>query len=127
MRSLLISILSLALLVGCWGIFYHYSEENLGAIIKDCEEVVMPAIEGENWDDAYDSFKVQYDRWHQYRKSALFFLDTQAVNEADSTFAKTLMYIKAKDVSNGSGELLALKEDLKFLHENEKISFENIL
>ncbi len=37
------------------------------------------------------------------------------------------MYIKAKDVSNGSGELLALKEQLKFLHENEKISFANIL
>ena len=64
--------------------------------------------------------KVQYDRWHEYRKGALFFLDTQEVNDADSTFAKTLMYIKAKDVSNGSGELLALKEQLKFLHENEK-------
>ena len=87
----------------------------------------MPAVENEDWDKAYEAFQQQYDRWHDYRKGALFFLDTQAVNDADSTFAKTLMYIKAEDVSNGSGELLALKEQLKFLHENEKISFENIL
>ena len=127
MRSLLISILSLAILVGCWGIFYYSSGQDLDQIIKDCEDIVMPAVEGEDWDKAYDNFKVQYDRWHEYRKGSLFFLDTQEVNDADSTFAKTLMYIKAKDVSNGSGELLALKEQLKFLHENEKISFANIL
>lgn len=127
MRSLLISILSLALLVGCWGIFYYHSEQELNQIVSQCETVVMPAVEGEDWDEAYDSFKVQYDRWQEYRKGALFFLDTQAINEADSNFAKTLMYIKAKDVSNGSGELLALKKQLNFLQENEKISFENIL
>ncbi|SCK02996.1 Uncharacterised protein [uncultured Eubacterium sp.] len=127
MRSLLISILSLAVLVGCWGIFYYSAGQDLDQIISDCEEIVMPAIEDEDWDKAYSAFQTQYDRWHDYRKGALFFLDTQAVNEADSTFAKTLMYIKAEDVSNGSGELLALKEQLKFLHENEKISFENIL
>lgn len=127
MRSLLISILSLALLIGCWGIFYYSAGQDLDQIIEDCEDIVMPAVENEDWDKAYEAFQQQYDRWHDYRKGALFFLDTQAVNDADSTFAKTLMYIKAEDVSNGSGELLALKEQLKFLHENEKISFENIL
>lgn len=127
MRSLLISILSLALLIGGWGIFYYSAGQELDQMINDCEDIVMPAVESENWDKAYDSFRLQYDRWHDYRKGALFFLDTQEVNDADSTFAKTLMYIKAKDVSNGSGELLALKEQLKFLHENEKLSFENIL
>ncbi len=55
------------------------------------------------------------------------FLDTQQVNDADSNFAKTLMYIKAKDVSNSSGELLALTEQLRFLHENEGLSLRNIL
>ena len=56
-----------------------------------------------------------------------FFLDTEEINDTDGAFAKTLMYIKAEDVSNGSGELLALKEQLKFLHENEGIGIENIL
>lgn len=127
MKALIASTLSLALLVGCWGFFYHYSDRNLNQIIDICENTVMPAIESEDWDTALDVFSRQYDRWHKYRKRALFFLDTQDVSEADSNFAKTLMYIKAKDLSNSSGELLALKEQLKFLHENEGIYLRNIL
>ena len=37
------------------------------------------------------------------------------------------MYIKAKDVSNSSGELLALTEQLRVLHENEGLHLRNIL
>ena len=81
----------------------------------------------DNWDTAFEAFQSQYEKWHNYRDKALFFLDTQQVNDADSNFAKTLMYIKAKDVSNSSGELLALTEQLRFLHENEGLSLRNIL
>ena len=52
MRALISSIISLALLIGCWGIFYHYSDENLNGIITECEDVVMAAIQNENWDEA---------------------------------------------------------------------------
>lgn len=121
------SIAALVLLIGCWGFFYHYSDGNLNGIIDECKKTVMPAVLKEDWSQAEEAFEKQYDRWHQYRKYALYFLDTQAVNEADSIFAKTLMYIKAEDVSNGSGELLALEEQLKFLHENESITLTNIL
>lgn len=127
MRSLLISILSLSVLIGGWTIFYFYSEETLEQIIDRCETSIMPAVEEEQWDLAYSEFKEEYEKWHEYRKKALFFLDTEEINDTDGAFAKTLMYIKAEDVSNGSGELLALKEQLKFLHENEGIGIENIL
>ncbi|MEY8368925.1 DUF4363 family protein [Anaerovoracaceae bacterium 42-11] len=127
MKALITSIISLAILVSCWGLFYHYSDQNLHDIITECEDAVMPAIENENWDTAFEAFQSQYEKWHNYRDKALFFLDTQQVNDADSNFAKTLMYIKAKDVSNSSGELLALTEQLRFLHENEGLSLRNIL
>ena len=127
MKALITSIISLAILVGCWGLFYHYSDQNLHDIITECEDAVMPAIENENWDTAFEAFQSQYEKWHNYRDKALFFLDTQQVNDADSNFAKTLMYIKAKDVSHSSGELLALTEQLRFLHENEGLSLRNIL
>ncbi len=127
MKALITSILSLALLIGCWGIFYHYSENTLTEIISECEDSVMPAIENEKWEQAYEAFSDQYESWHRYQDKAFYFLDTQAVNDTDSTFAKTLMYIKAKDVSNSSGELLALTEQLRFLHENEGLNLHNIL
>lgn len=127
MKALITSIVSLALLIGCWGIFYHYSDDHLHEIINACEDAIMADIQNENWDDAYDSFKDQYDKWHQYQDKALYFLDTQSVNDTDTTFAKTLMYIKAKDVSNSSGELLSLIEQLRVLHENEGLNLHNIL
>ena len=72
MRSLLISILSLSVLIGGWTVFYFYSEETLEQIIDRCETSIMPAVEEEQWDLAYSEFKEEYEKWHEYRKKALF-------------------------------------------------------
>ena len=127
MRPLIASLLVLALLIGCWFCFYQYSDKELHQLVNACEKEVMPAIEAGQWDVAYDTFQKQYEAWHRYEDWALLMLETEKVNETDANFAKTLMYIKAKDLSNSSGELLALKESLKVLHENEGISISNIL
>ena len=127
MRALIVSTISLCLLIGGWAIFYNYSDNHHHEMINDCDNIVMAAVENEDWDKAYDQFKQVYDHWHKYRKKALLFLDTQTVNDTDCSFAKTLKYIKAEDVSNGSGELLGLREQLKSLHLNESISLQNIL
>jgi len=127
MRALIVSFLTLAVLIGCWFCFYHYSEQTLDQMVEVCEEEVMPAIETECWNQAYDIFHMQYQDWHRYKKRALFMLETDKINDTDTAFAKTLMYIKARDLSNSSGELLALQETLKFLHENEDLSLANIL
>lgn len=127
MRSLIVSFFVLLLLIGCWICFYQYSDQALHQMVSACEEQVMPAIEAEEWDKAYNHFQKQYKAWHKYQKTALFMLETDKINETDTTFAKTLMYIKAKDLSNSSGELLSLKESLKLLHKNEGLSLSNIL
>ena len=87
----------------------------------------MPAIESEHWGQAEARFQAQYQAWHIYKKRALLMLETDRLTDLDFAFAKTLMYIKAKDVSNSSGELLALQEALKRLYENEELSLANIL
>lgn len=127
MRALVISTLTLTVLIGCWLCFYQYSDNTLHKMVSVCEEEVMPAIEENEWDQAYDTFHAQYQSWHHYKKWALFMLETDKINETDTAFAKTLMYIKAKDLSNSSGELLALQESLKFLYQNEALSLANIL
>lgn len=127
MRALITSTLTLAVLIGCWLCFYQYSNSMLHQMTAACEEDVMPSIEAGRWDQAYDTFDTQYQAWQRYKKWALFILETDRINETDLNFAKTLMYIKAKDLSNSSGELLALAESLRFLHENEGISLANIL
>ena len=127
MRSLIVSILSLSLSIGVWCFFHQHSQDALLGISAICEKDVMTAIEDGKWDEAFDSFGKQYDKWHEYRSRALLFLDTDSINQTDETFARTLMYIKAEDLSNSSGELLSLKEQLRFLHENEAVTWANIL
>lgn len=126
MRALVTSIVSLSLLIGIWGLFYHYSNQELHQLVSNCEEQVMPAVEQEDWDMAYDLFTEQYEEWHDYQKNALYMLESESINKVDEGFAKTLMYIKAKDLSNSSGELLALQESLKVLHQSEAITLNNI-
>lgn len=127
MRSLIISIVSLSLFIVSWQLFASYSDSELEVLTGSFDDTVMNAVTDERWSEAEDSFTSCYDRWHSYKKYALYFLDTKEVNEADSGFARALMYIKAKDVSNSSGELLALREQLKLLRDNEELSLANIL
>ena len=67
------------------------------------------------------------DRWHEYRKKALLFLETEEVNEIDYCLAKSEKYIKAEDVSNSSGELNSLAEQIIFMYEKQDINAANIL
>lgn len=127
MRSLWISILSLSLLIGSWGVFYHFSDQKLSAMIDVCSDKVMPAILAGDWDKAEEAFGRQYDNWHDYKKYALFFSDTLIINDTDTTMAKTFMYIHARDDSNSSGELLALAEQMRYLQNSEKPLIKNIL
>ncbi|MDD4376968.1 MAG: DUF4363 family protein [Eubacteriales bacterium] len=126
MRSLITSIICLIILIGGWLIFYNYSDNYLHQSIKRIDDEIMVEIEEENWSDAYEDFSNINSNWHKYKKVASFFLDTETINEIDFTFSKTIKYIKAKDVSNGSGELNCLKEQLIFLHKNETLNLENI-
>ena len=53
--------------------------------------------------------------------------DTDEINEIDFCLAKAEKYIKAEDVSNSSGELNSLAEQLIFMYEQQDIKAANIL
>ena len=65
------------------------------ATLYQIETTIIPEIEAKNWDDAYAHFEEVSDSWHKYKKTAAFFLDTDAINEADYSIAKSKYYIKA--------------------------------
>ena len=127
MRALIISTISLLFIVCIWGIFYHYSNDTLQGMIFSCQNDIMPAIEKEDWDTASHHAEQQYQTWCDYRQNALYLLETDSLNKTEEGFVKTLMYIQAKDLSNSSGELLALQKQLTYLHQRESITLKNIL
>ena len=126
MRAFITSVITLAILIGVWTIFFQYSNHSLHRLIHDIKNQIMPAIEQENWDTAYELFDEQYQQWHTYEKNARYMLETDLLNQIDEDYARTLMYIKAKDLSNSSGELLALQETLKALQKNESLILSNV-
>lgn len=60
------------------------------------------------------------------QKEGCFFLDTQTINEIDYSMAKSVKYVEAKDVSNASGELSAMLEQLTFLCSNDEVNWGNV-
>ena len=78
------------------------------------------------WDEAYKKVQVLSDDWHAYKKTAIFFLDTQTINDIDYAMAKSVKYVKAEDVSNASGELFAMVEQLTFLCSNDEVNWGNV-
>ncbi|QHI71353.1 DUF4363 family protein [Aminipila terrae] len=127
MRSFLISLVCLFLLIGTWSAYTNYSDEKIHEFINAIDEKILVEVEDGNWKQATDNFEELKDSWHDYKKTACFFFSTDKINEADYSIARTEYYIKSKDDSNSSGELSCLKEQLKFLHENESLSLSNLL
>ena len=127
MRDLIISIVAVALLIGTWLVFFDYSSDNIDSYTYTIKKEILPAVEAEQWEESKQLIKSLNNDWHKYKKVALLFLDTQTVNEIDYTLARSIKYVKAEDVSNSSGELNAMIEQLKFLKKNDEVSAANIL
>ena len=126
MKALIISILCLGVLVAIWTAFDSYSDARLDGYIYEINKLVMPAVEREDWESARAAFDRVSDDWHKYRKISTFFFDRRLLNETDYSIARAKYYIKAEDLSNSSGELASLKEQLTFFHSNESFNLANI-
>ena len=127
MRDLIISIMAVALLIGTWLIFFDYSSDNIDSYTYSLKKEIIPAVEAEQWEESKQLMKNLDKDWHKYKKVALLFLDTQTVNEIDYTLARAIKYVTAEDVSNSSGELNSMIEQLTFLKKNDEVSVSNIL
>lgn len=127
MRDLIVSIVAVGLLIGSWLLFYDYSETKLSEYASDIENNIIPLIESETWDESRIQINQLSDSWHRYRKTALLFLDTETINEIDYSMARSIKYVLAEDLSNSSGELYSMHEQLMFLIENDKVSLANIM
>lgn len=126
MRALIISIISMAVVIGSWGIFVGYADKNIHELTNMIEDDIMISVYAEDWSTAKAQYKVLSDKWHSQKKVYTFFFDTLPVLEADYSIAKVKHYIYAENVPLAAGELSCIKEQLGFLHMNELITLDNI-
>ena len=126
MKDLLIAALTIVLLIGGWLSFIHYADSQSKGFQKEIEKKIIPEITAENWKVTEKRLERLDEDWHKFRKISLFFLDTHTINEIDFGLAKSIEYAHAQDISNSTGELAAMVEQLSFLTENESLSMQNV-
>ena len=126
MKDFIVSICAVAVLIGGWLIFAQNSQEQIDGFTAAIREDIIPAVESEQWDSAFNDVQHLSEKWHEYKKRAVFFLDTHTINEIDYSMAKSVKYVKAEDVSNASGELFAMVEQLTFLCSNDEVTWGNV-
>lgn len=127
MRDLLISTAIIVVLIGSWLCFDSYSNNSIKDLVNDIQEDIIPAVESEDWEKSRRLTEELSEEWHEYKKVALLFLSTEELSEIDYCIARSEKYVDAADISNSSGELNSLAEQMKFLISREKVSLENIL
>ena len=127
MKNLIISIAAVALLIGTWLVFFNYSSDNINSYTHSIKKEILPAVEDQRWEESKDLMKSLNKDWNKKKKTALLFLDTRTVNEIDYSLARAIKYVEAEDVSNASGELNSIIEQLSFLKKNDEVSAANIL
>jgi hypothetical protein len=126
MKALIISAISMAVIIGSWGIFVSYADKNIHELTNMIEDDIMISVYAEDWSTAKAQYKVLSEKWHSQKKVYTFFFDTLPVLQADYSIARVENYIYAEDVPLAAGELSCIKEQLGFLHTNELITLDNI-
>ncbi|MBQ9961526.1 MAG: DUF4363 family protein [Firmicutes bacterium] len=126
MRDLITASFIVVILIGCWLFFDSYSEKEVNELAYTITEEIIPSIEAEAWEQGNEQLKVAESKWDSYKTIAHLFLCASELNEIDYGMAKVIEYAEAEDVSNTSGELSALAQQLIILNSHEKITPENI-
>ena len=126
MKSLIISVVSIAVLITSWIIFVNYADKNIHQLMNTIEDDIIVNVYEEDWNSASDKFKDLSEKWHKQKKVYSFFFDATAINNTDFSISKAKDYIKSQNISLAAGELNCIKEQLGFLHLNELITLDNV-
>lgn len=127
MRDLIVSIAMVAVLIGGWLFFDSYSAKAVDEMSNFIYSDIIPAVEAEKWDDSRIMMAELAEGWNDYKDTALLFLSNHELSEIDYCLAKTSKYVNAEDVSNSSGELNSLAQQIMFLKVREEITVENLM
>lgn len=126
MKTLVVSLIGLALLVGSWLVFSDFASDTIDHLTDKIEQqIITPATTGK-WDEARESMEEFTTEWDKYKKIFTYFLSTEEIDQTDFSISRAQYYIECQDVSNATGELAYIRKQLFSLHENEKLNLENI-
>ncbi len=126
MKALIISTTFLGVLLLSWWAFSDYADRSLEPLMDMAENQLLQSARKEHWDIAKHQMEEFTEKWHKDKKIYSYFFQTRVINEIDFSIARLGEYVRSEDLTSTSGELAYIKEQLKYLHANEKFTIENI-
>ena len=81
MRDLITSSLIVLLLIGSWCGFDSYSHNHTKMLSNIIIEDIIPLTEKEEWSDVTTLYNQIEDKWNNYKKIALSFLENDQISE----------------------------------------------
>lgn len=126
MRNFIISTLCLLLVIFAWCYFHSYSYHETNALQSQLDTIISEQIPAAQWDRAEKAIIHFSQNWIDFKKSASYFLEEEALNDIDCAIEQSYYYIHMKETTTAIGELIFLKDAVARLYQTEQLIPENI-
>lgn len=126
MRNFIISTLCLLVVIFAWCCFHSYSFQETNALQSQLDTIISEQIPAAKWNQAEKTIALFSENWANFKKSASYFLEEEALNDIDCAIKQSCYYIGMEETTTAIGELMFLKDAVARLHQTEQLIPENI-
>lgn len=126
MRMVVISLIILLLMMGIWAWFYYGSVNPVTTYYWDNLEYLSSIVKNEDWETAKKDISIYTDKWHEVKKTWVFFLNQRDLDNIDSSIRQLNIYIENEEKILAQAELEHLVVLFYVIDENESLTLENI-
>ena len=126
MKHLWIGVSLLICLLVAGGISSYGVQQAQKPLTEQLEQAADMGFQ-EDWAQAQKHFAAAQTRWEKYRKFLAAFVDHEPMEEIDSFFGQTELYIQAKDPVLFAGVCRRLSQLTEAIGEAHRLSWWNLL
>jgi len=126
MRMMVISFIVILIILFIWFWFHFSSIEVVTSYYSENLRELKEMIKDEDWDKANVEIVKYNDKWQEFKKPWVYFLNQNDVNNIDISFKRLEIYIKNSNKIMAQAELEQLFEYFYVIKENECLSWDNI-
>ena len=125
MKTIVIILVLLSMIIGLGVFFQNMLINESHEIIRGLKSI-KNLIQDEKWDDAKADMTKINNRWHHIRKKWHAVTDHEQIGIIDESLARLETYISVKEKKDCLAEIAALKQNIRYIPDKEKLTFSNI-
>lgn len=122
-----LSVLVIAALIICSGIFSQTYLDRSAAELLASLQTIKNDIEHNSWEASLTSYAVFNKNWQPVRENWVLFINHNQINNIETRLARLGELLKARQQSEAAAEISEIISLLQQVPENERLTWRNIL